>query len=490
MFFFRVAVLQRALDVANGEGVKVEDDTKLMKMVREWRNRAKRNDINGHLLAPWEKHVVSIFEEDNGFDNNIKEEIIDENADLWAEATNKSAMDAAASLVAVPDAIKLVIAKAMLRHRQLIFSENDCESGWRKVYRIAQGNGAFYDSINSMRASINLWKNKALVKLSKDPNAITELDKLIFSIYDIDTGDLDLEMCDNSGTKISNPILFEIASSRLTTGGKMAILQEILRNKLAIIDTYNSDSESNALISHKNRFYAWTNVLQVANAVGGNFPSLAQLTTYVHHQLKIPTIQKIQSRDKINEIDSLVANIFDDLDTTGLEFQPEYNISIETQHGCRLCQLQFSRFDELHIHQQIAHGQIAEIDFGRKCKVCGYDMGFDKPAVRSHFRTSHPQEPFVCDYCDRNFFDDDDYYQHAKTHVAYNAFETLEEVIDESEEELRNDMGNSTTMKQRKRGVYRKRAKIELPLPLSDELPKISKKEGGLCPHCGEVSIP
>merc|ERR1712062_323176 len=92
----------------------------------------------------------------------------------------------------------------------------------------------------------------------------------------------------------------------------------------------------------------------------------------------------------------------------------------------------------------------------------------------------------VCDYCDRNFFDDDDYYQHAKTHVAYNAFETLEEVIDESEEELRNDMGNSTTMKQRKRGVYRKRAKIELPLPLSDELPKISKKEGGLCPHCGE----
>merc|ERR1712045_121999 len=110
-----------------------------------------------------------------------------------------------------------------------------------------------------------------------------------------------------------------------------------------------------ALISHKARFYAWTNVLQVANAVGGNFPSLAQLTTYVHHQLKIPTIQKIQSRDKINEIDSLVANIFDDLDTTGLEFQPEYNISIETQHGCRLCQLQFSRFDELHIHQQIAH---------------------------------------------------------------------------------------------------------------------------------------
>ena len=73
-------------------------------------------------------------------------------------------------------------------------------------------------------------------------------------------------------------------------------------------------------------------------------------------------------------------------------------------------------------------------------------MGFDKPAVRSHFRTSHPQEPFLCDYCDRNFFDDEDYYQHAKTHVAYNAFETLEEVIDESEEELRNDIGNSATM--------------------------------------------
>jgi uncharacterized Zn-finger protein len=115
-------------------------------------------------------------------------------------------------------------------------------------------------------------------------------------------------------------------------------------------------------------------------------------------------------------------------------------------------------------------------------------MGFDKPAIRSHFRTNHPQEAFACDYCDQLFLNDEDYYQHAIGHVAYNPLETLEEVVDGDSEEERNDFApSSTALKQRKRGVYRKRAKIELPLPLSgDELPKISKKEGGLCPHCGE----
>ena len=440
-----------------------------------------------------EDEITKIIKEDDDSDSNIKEEIIDEHADLWA-ATNKSVAAEAAGFVTVPDAIKLVIAKAMLRHRQLIFNDTNQDSGWRKVYRVAQGNGAFYDSIDSMKASINQWKNKALIKLSKDPGAITELDKLMYNIYAIDTGDLDLDLCNSTGTKFSQAILFELPSSRLTTGGKMAILQEILRNKLAIIDNYpTSDAETPpTLISHKARFHAWTNVLQVANAVGGNFPSLAQLTTYVQHQLKIPTLQKIQSRSKINEIDSLVAKIYNELlDTTGLEFLPEYNInSIETQHGCRLCQLQFSRFDELRLHQQVAHGQMAEVDITRKCRVCGYDMGFDKPAIRSHFRTNHTQEAFACDYCDQLFLNDEDYYQHAIGHVAYNPLETLEEVVDGDSEEERNDFApSSTALKQRKRGVYRKRAKIELPLPLSgDELPKISKKEGGLCPHCGEVS--
>ena len=104
----------------------------------------------------------------------------------------------------VPDPIKLVIAKAMFRHKLLLFKETHQDSGWRKVYRIAQANGAFYDSINSMRVSIGQWKMKALAKLSKDPKAITELDKLIYQIYDVDTGELDCEIAaaDSDATTI------------------------------------------------------------------------------------------------------------------------------------------------------------------------------------------------------------------------------------------------------------------------------------------------
>ena len=198
---FRTSVWQKALNCAVEEGIKVENHSKLIRMVRDWKDRAKRNDINGIQLATWEKNLLEIFETDDDItcNSSIKEEIIDESADLWADTTKSmaAAADNAGLPVAVPDAIKLVIAKAMLRHRQLIFSEAHQESGWRKVYRVAQGNGAFYDSIDSMRTSINMWKSRALVKLSKDPNAITELDKLMYTIFTIDTGDLDLDMCCN-----------------------------------------------------------------------------------------------------------------------------------------------------------------------------------------------------------------------------------------------------------------------------------------------------
>merc|ERR1712029_692830 len=85
-----------------------------------------------------------------------------------------------------------------------LFKETHQDSGWRKVYRIAQANGAFYDSINSMRVSIGQWKMKALAKLSKDPKAITELDKLIYQIYDVDTGELYCEIAaaDSDATTI------------------------------------------------------------------------------------------------------------------------------------------------------------------------------------------------------------------------------------------------------------------------------------------------
>ena len=113
-----------------------------------------------------------------------------------------------------------------------------------------------------------------------------------------------------------------------------------------------------------------------------------------------------------------------------------------------------------------------------------------------YFRTNHPQEPFVCDYCDQMFFNDLDFYQHVKEHVVYNPLESLEEVLEDTIEDdsKSNNIYGSTAMhgaattRQRKRGMYRKRVKVEITAPDEGEgeLPRIGKKEGGLCPHCGE----
>ena len=129
--------------------------------------------------------------------------------------------------------------------------------------------------------------------------------------------------------------------------------------------------------------------------------------------------------------------------------------------------------------------------YSRKCRLCGNDVG-EKPAMRAHLRTNHPQEPFVCDYCETMFFNDLDFYQHVKEHVVYNPMESLEEVPEQNnveENEPKPNTSSALVTRQRKRGVYRKRVKVEIPAPeeTEGELPRIGKKEGGLCPHCGEV---
>ena len=105
--------------------------------------------------------------------------------------------------------------------------------------------------------------------------------------------------------------------------------------------------------------------------MGGNFSCILQLSNYVKLQLRVSTEEKIQSRLKINEVDALMFKIFEDLDGSGLEFLSDHQVQLETQHGCRICQIPFHRFDELRLHQQMHHGQALEQDFARKCRLCG-----------------------------------------------------------------------------------------------------------------------
>jgi hypothetical protein len=169
------------------------------------------------------------------------------------------------------------------------------------------------------------------------------------------------------------------------SGAKMSILEEMYRNKEAV-SSLGSD--------HKMKFFGWKNVLRVAKSVGGEFDSLASLTSYIKHQLTSPAEAKIQSRERINELDTLVFKIYDDLDSSGLDYEPEFNLpesglnqqQHQQQHVCRLCQVSYQRFDQLRGHQQMVHGQDPEADIDRKCRICGLDVGLEKAAVRAHFR--------------------------------------------------------------------------------------------------------
>ena len=79
----------------------------------------------------------------------------------------------------IPETIKVIIAKSLAKQKQLVFSDSeiDQENGWRKVFRIANGNGAFLDGITTLKATVEQWKIRAMEKLAKDPGSIRELDK-------------------------------------------------------------------------------------------------------------------------------------------------------------------------------------------------------------------------------------------------------------------------------------------------------------------------
>ena len=116
-------------------------------------------------------------------------------------------------------------------------------------------------------------------------------------------------------------------------------------------------------------------------------------------------------------------------------------------------------------------------------------MGVGKAALRVHQRSKHSQEAFTCDFCDQTFFADEEFYVHVRDHVPYNPLETLEEIGEESEEDDDKNEAYGFGKQVKRRGLYRKRVKIEVQPPVTEEIPRIGKKEGGLCPHCGEVSL-
>ena len=61
-FLDRIAIWQKALNIAIDEGIKVESHTKLIKIVKEWREIAQKNRNEGSNLEPWENLVLSIFD--------------------------------------------------------------------------------------------------------------------------------------------------------------------------------------------------------------------------------------------------------------------------------------------------------------------------------------------------------------------------------------------------------------------------------------------
>ena len=143
----------------------------MIKIVKEWREIAQKNRNEGSNLEPWENLVLSIFDAPK-----IKEELeLEDDDPSWL----KSETSAYGVSGPVPETIKVIIAKSLVRQKQLVFSDSeiDQENGWRKVFRIANGNGAFLDGITTLKATVEQWKIRAMEKLAKDPGSIRELDK-------------------------------------------------------------------------------------------------------------------------------------------------------------------------------------------------------------------------------------------------------------------------------------------------------------------------
>lgn len=143
----------------------------MIKIVKEWREIAQKNRNGGSSLEPWENLVLSIFDAPK-----IKEELeLEDDDPSWL----KSETSAYGVSGPVPETIKVIIAKSLVRQKQLVFSDSeiDQENGWRKVFRIANGNGAFLDGITTLKATVEQWKIRAMEKLAKDPGSIRELDK-------------------------------------------------------------------------------------------------------------------------------------------------------------------------------------------------------------------------------------------------------------------------------------------------------------------------
>jgi hypothetical protein len=132
----KIAVWQKALNVAIEEGVKFTNHRNLMKTVRQWRAQAKCNEADGLALAPWERTCLNIFNKDDPI-GVIKEELEDQDQDDDVWTSKMANLDDGTKIILVPENVKMVMAKAMLKHKPLLQSINsgDQDIGWRKVYR-------------------------------------------------------------------------------------------------------------------------------------------------------------------------------------------------------------------------------------------------------------------------------------------------------------------------------------------------------------------
>jgi AAA15 family ATPase/GTPase len=74
-----------------------------------------------------------------------------------------------------------------------------------------------------MRSNLRAWKQKAVAKLKNNPKTINQLDKYMFMIYDINTGDLDLEsLQDKPQHESKSKALFP--ATKLSSGTQRAAL--------------------------------------------------------------------------------------------------------------------------------------------------------------------------------------------------------------------------------------------------------------------------
>ena len=133
---------------------------------------------------------------------------------------------------------KILVLKACLLHKSVLNAkgnEKDKKDAWKKIYKsLEPQNKLNVDSPSSLRGAFRLWKQRAVKKRENPDEIVTESDRLIYEIFDLEPSPIK-ENLDGLEDEIKEEVLGENCGvTFIDYTDKLTILHEICRFRNAI----------------------------------------------------------------------------------------------------------------------------------------------------------------------------------------------------------------------------------------------------------------